>query len=145
MANENLLTLTADIIAAHVQNNKLAASELPVAISSVYDALAQLGTPAAAPAAEAPTPAVSVRSSVKADAITCLDCGKKQKTLKRHLATAHDLTPDQYRTKWNLPPSYPMVAADYAALRADLAKKIGLGRKPGQKMPAKAGARKRAK
>ena len=145
MANENLLTLTADIIAAHVQNNKLAASELPVAISSVYDALAQLGTPAAAPAAEAPTPAVSVRSSVKADAITCLDCGKKQKTLKRHLATAHGLTPDQYRTKWNLPQSYPMVAADYAALRADLAKKIGLGRKPGQKMPAKTGARKRAK
>ena len=145
MANENLLTLTADIIAAHVQNNKLAASELPVAISSVYEALAQLGTPAAAPAAEAPTPAVSVRSSVKADAITCLDCGKKQKTLKRHLATAHGLTPDQYRAKWNLPPSYPMVAADYAALRADLAKKIGLGRKPGQKMPAKAGVRKRAK
>jgi len=145
LANETLLTLTADIIAAHVQNNKLATSELPGAISSVYSALSGLGTPAAAPAEEAPTPAVSVRSSVKTDAITCLDCGKKQKTLKRHLATAHGLTPDQYRTKWNLPQSYPMVAADYAALRADLAKKIGLGRKPGQKAPAKTAARKSAK
>lgn len=137
MDNENLLTLTADIVSAHVAANKVATSDIPLAISSVYTALAGLGTPAV-PVTEPLIPAVSVRSSVKPDAISCLECGAKQKTLKRHLGTSHDLTPDQYRAKWNLPADYPMVAPSYSAKRSEMAKRIGLGRKAGVKIGAKA-------
>jgi predicted transcriptional regulator len=111
---DQLLTLTADIISAHVENNKVATSDLPAAISAVYNALASLSQPVE-PVAEPQSPAVSVRSSVKPNAITCLECGARQKTLKRHLGTAHALTPVEYREKWNLPASYPMVAPHYAA------------------------------
>jgi predicted transcriptional regulator len=134
--NDNLLTLTADIISAHVENNKVATSDLPAAISAVYNALAGLSEPIA-PVVEPQSPAVSIRASVKPDAITCLECGARQKTLKRHLGTAHDLTPPEYREKWNLPASYPLVAPNYAAARSEMAKRIGLGRKPGQKVAAK--------
>lgn len=129
---ETLITLTSDIVAAHVSNNNVAVDEVPLLISTVYGALAGLGGGAPAPV-EALEPAVSVRSSVKKDHVVCLDCGKKMKMLKRHLSTEHGMTPDEYRARWNLGADYPMVAPDYAATRRDLAVKIGLGRKPGQK------------
>lgn len=129
---EMLITLTSDIVAAHVSNNSVSTDEVGSLISSVYSALAGLG---GAPVVEekAPEPAVSVRSSVKPDYIVCLEDGKKLKMLKRHLMTHYNLTPEQYRARWNLPADYPMVAPNYAEKRRDLAVKIGLGRKPGQK------------
>lgn len=129
MADQMLLDHVADIVTAHVSNNSVSASDLPELIQSVYASLAALGQPVE-PVKEKPTPAVSVRSSVKADAVTCLDCGAKFKMLKRHLGTDHGLTPAEYRTRWNLPADYPMVASDYAETRKALALKIGLGRKP---------------
>lgn len=139
--SETLITLTSDIVAAHVSNNSVAVGDLPALISNVYTALAGLGQ--TAPVAEAPPePAVSVRSSVKPDHIVCLEDGKKLKMLKRHLMTHYNLTPEQYRARWNLPADYPMVAPNYAEKRRELAKKIGLGRKPGARRgrPAKAKA-----
>lgn len=127
-----LITLTSDIVAAHVSNNNVDVSDVPTLISNVYSALSALGTNSGG-AKKLPDPAVSVRSSLKKDHLVCLDCGKKMKMLKRHLSTEHNLTPDEYRARWNLSVDYPMVAPDYAASRSDLAKKIGLGRKPGQK------------
>ncbi len=130
--NETLITLTSDIVAAHVSNNSVAVGDLPVLISNVFQALSGLSNeePAAAPA---PEPAVSVRASVKHDHIVCLEDGKKLKMLKRHLATRYNMTPEQYRQRWNLPADYPMVAPAYAEKRRELAKKIGLGRKPAPK------------
>ena len=130
--SETLITLTSDIVAAHVSNNSVSVDDVPALISNVYSALSSLGG-AGAPAEVRPDPAVSVRASVKKDHIVCLDCGKKMKMLKRHLSTEHDMTPDEYRQRWDLAADYPMVAPDYADTRRDLAKKIGLGRKPGQK------------
>jgi predicted transcriptional regulator len=129
--NETLVTLTSDIVAAHVSNNDVTVTDLPALISNVYGALAGLGK--AAPVAEEapPKPAVSIRSSVKPDKIVCLDCGMELKMLKRHLMTHHTLSPDQYRSRWSLGSDYPLVAPEYAEKRRDLAKKIGLGRKPG--------------
>jgi predicted transcriptional regulator len=129
MADETLLTLAADIVSAHVSHNSVAAGELPTLIRSVYASLSTLGE-APAPVEEKREPAVSIRASVKPDAITCLDCGAKLKMLKRHLSTDHDLTPEAYRARWNLPAGYPLVAPDYANKRKELALKIGLGRKP---------------
>lgn len=126
----DLLNLTADIVSAHVSNNSVAVADLPALIGSVHASLAALGTAVAEPEAAQQEPAVSVRRSVKPDHIVCLEDGKKLKMLKRHLMTHYQLTPDQYRTKWNLPADYPMVAPDYAEKRRALAKKIGLGRKP---------------
>ncbi len=131
--NETLITLTSDIVAAHVSNNDVAVDELPKLITNVYGALAGLGQAAPAPEAAPLKPAVSLRSSVKADKITCLDCGMELKMLKRHLMTHHAMTPEDYRARWNLGADYPLVAPDYAETRRDLAKKIGLGRKPGAK------------
>lgn len=129
---ETLITLTSDIVAAHVSNNNVEVDDVPSLISNVYGALAALGQDGTAEE-ELPDPAVSIRSSVKKDHIVCLDCGKKMKMLKRHLMTEHGLTIDEYRARWNLGADYPMVAPNYAETRRDLAKKIGLGRKPGQK------------
>lgn len=129
---ETLITLTSDIVAAHVSNNNVAVEEVPVLIKSIYDALASVGTPVETPAPP-PEPAVSIRASVKPDYIVCLEDGKKMKMLKRHLKTAYDMTPDEYRARWGLPADYPMVAPNYAEKRRELAKKIGLGRTPGQK------------
>lgn len=128
--NEMLITLTADIVAAHVSNNSVAVSDLPSLISNVHRALAGLSSGIAAPEAT-PEPAVPVRSSVKRDYIVCLEDGKKLKMLKRHLMTHYGMTPDDYRAKWGLPADYPMVAPAYAEQRRDLAKAIGLGRAPG--------------
>ncbi len=129
---ETLITLTSDIVAAHVSNNDVAVDEVATLISSVYSALANVEGAQAA-AEEPPEPAVSIRASLKKDHLVCLDCGKKMKMLKRHLSTEHGLTIDDYRERWGLSQDYPMVAPDYAETRRDLAKKIGLGRKPGQK------------
>ncbi len=121
-----LLTLTADIVASHVSNNGVPVSELPQLIQQVYTTLAELGKEAA-PTAEKPQPAVPIRKSITPDYIFCLEDGKKLKMLKRHLKTAYDMTPDQYRERWGLASDYPMVAPNYAEQRRDLAKKIGLG------------------
>mgnify|MGYP000014637105 CR=1 FL=1 len=129
---ETLITLTSDIVAAHVSNNTVEVDDVSNLISNVYSALSGLGNTSST-AEETPEPAVSIRSSVKKDHLVCLECGKKMKMLKRHLSTEHGLTPDEYRARWNLSADYPMVAPDYAATRRDLAVKIGLGRKPGQK------------
>jgi predicted transcriptional regulator len=125
---ETLITLTADIVAAHVSNNSVAVSDLPQLIQNVHGALASLGATDSAPEVKQ-EPAVSVRSSIKPDYIVCLEDGKKLKMLKRHLMTHYQLTPEQYRAKWNLPADYPMVAPNYAEQRRSLAKKIGLGTK----------------
>jgi predicted transcriptional regulator len=137
--HETLITLTSDIVAAHAANNNVGVNELPQLISNVYSALAGLGAPAAEPEAP-PSPAVPVRSSVKKDKIICLEDGMELKMLKRHLMTHHNLTPAEYRQRWSLPSDYPMVAPNYTETRRELAKKIGLGRKPGTKMPPKASA-----
>ncbi|APR51424.1 transcriptional regulator [Sphingomonas koreensis] len=126
---ETLVTLTADIVAAHVSNNSVAVSDLPLLIANVHGALAGLGTKAPEPEAKKQEPAVSIRSSIKPDYIVCLEDGKKLKMLKRHLMTHYQMTPEQYRAKWNLPADYPMVAPNYAEQRRSLAKKIGLGTK----------------
>jgi predicted transcriptional regulator len=131
----DLLNLTADIVSAHVANNSVAIADLPALIGSVHASLSGLGSTAAGTDVPQQEPAVSVRRSVKLDYIVCLEDGKKLKMLKRHLMTHYQLTPDQYRAKWNLPADYPMVAPDYAEKRRALAKKIGLGRKPGKVAP----------
>jgi predicted transcriptional regulator len=135
MAGESsdLLTLTAEIVASHVANNSVGLGDLAPLISNVHAALAGLGAPAPVVAEPEQKPAVSVRTSVKPDGITCLEDGKKFKTLKRHLRTDHGMTPEEYRAKWKLPADYPMVAPAYAETRRAMAVKIGLGLKPGQK------------
>ena len=130
--NEMLITLTSDIVAAHVSNNDVSVADVPALISNVYGALAALGQVVVVEE-KRPEPAVTVRASIKPDYIVCLEDGKKLKMLKRHLMTHYNLTPEQYRARWNLPSNYPMVAPNYAEKRRELAKKIGLGRKPGVK------------
>lgn len=146
LAQETLITLTTDIVAAHVSNNSVSVSDVAGLIANVHSALSGLSVPKAqdAPKQE---PAVSVRASIKPDHLVCLEDGKKMKMLKRHLMTAYGMTPADYRAKWDLPSDYPMVAPNYAAQRKELALKIGLGRKraysvaaePAAKAPAKRG------
>jgi predicted transcriptional regulator len=133
---EMLITLTADIVAAHVSNNSVAVSDLSVLINNVHGALA--GLSGAAPTPVNLEPAVPVRNSVKKEFIICLEDGKKLKMLKRHLMTHYGMTPDDYRSKWGLPADYPMVAPAYAETRRVLAKAIGLGRAPGSGRKKKA-------
>ena len=123
-----LLELTAEIVAAHVGNNTLPVNELPQLINDVYHTLATVGAGPVAP--ERPQPAVPVKKSVAPDYIVCLEDGKKLKMLKRHLKTAYNMTPEEYRDRWGLPADYPMVAPNYAKHRSNLAKKIGLGTRP---------------
>src|SRR6476469_332190 len=127
-AEDTLLTLTADIVAAHVSNNSVAVNDLPKLIQNVHSALSGISGNGAAPEAK-PEPQVSIRSSVKPDYIVCLEDGKRLKMLKRHLSTHYNMTPDQYRQKWGLTADYPMVAPNYAEQRRTLAKSIGLGTK----------------
>jgi len=122
----DLLALTTEIVAAHVSNNTVALSDLPLLINQVYSSLANIGSVPAPPAAR-PQPAVNVKKSVHPDYIVCLEDGKKLKMLKRHLKTAYNMSPDVYRERWGLPPDYPMVAPNYAQQRSRLAKEIGLG------------------
>jgi predicted transcriptional regulator len=129
-ASEALLALTADIVAAHVSNNSVAMGDVQQLIGNVHAALSGLGRKAVqAPVAQAP--AVSIRASLKSDYIVCLEDGRKMKMLKRHLMTDHQMTPGEYRAKWQLAPSYPMVAPNYSEARRGLAHRIGLGRKRG--------------
>jgi predicted transcriptional regulator len=142
--NAALFDLTAQIVSAHVSRNSTQADALPALIQSVFKSLSDVGAPETP---VRPEPAVPVKRSVFADHIVCLEDGKKLKMLKRHLATSYQMTPDQYRQRWNLPRDYPMVAPDYAARRSVLAKSIGLGRRRPKaptpaKTPAKLGTRK---
>jgi predicted transcriptional regulator len=126
--DDTLITLTADIVAAHVSNNSVAVNDLPQLIQNVHGALATLSGASAATEAK-PEPKVPIRSSIKPDYIVCLEDGKRLKMLKRHLMTHYQMTPDQYRQKWGLSADYPMVAPNYAEQRRMLAKSIGLGTK----------------
>jgi len=128
LTDTRLIELTADIVSAHVSNNNTAVADVPALIHNVFAALTNAETPAAPDAVKA-EPAVSVRSSIKQDYIVCLEDGKKLKMLKRYLRTNYDMTPEQYRAKWDLPRDYPMVAPAYAEKRRGLAHAIGLGRK----------------
>ena len=130
-SNPDLINLTADIVSAHVSNNSVATADVASLIQTVYDALSAAGAPPA-PEEPKPEPAVAIRSSVKHDYIVCLEDGKKLTMLKRYLRTNFNMTPEDYRAKWGLPRDYPMVAPAYADRRRDLAKQIGLGRKPGE-------------
>jgi predicted transcriptional regulator len=136
-AEDTLLTLTADIVAAHVSNNSVAVNDLPNLIQNVHSALSGISGQAPVPEAK-PEPKVPIRSSIKPDYIVCLEDGKKLKMLKRHLMTHYQMTPDQYRQKWGLSSDYPMVAPNYAEQRRTLAKSIGLGTKSRRKRGGRA-------
>lgn len=125
--SNELLALAADIVASHVSNNTVAVSDLSMLIEQVYNTLAKVSQQDNSKEAQRPEPAVPIKKSVTPDYIVCLEDGKKLKMLKRHLKTAYDMTPEQYRERWGLPADYPMVAPNYAAQRRALAKKIGLG------------------
>jgi predicted transcriptional regulator len=129
-----VIKLTAEIVAAYVANNQVAQSDLPKLIGEVYRSLSG-ATNFSEPKQEQPQlkPAISARKSVAPDYLVCLEDGKKFKSIKRHLRTHHDLSPEQYREKWNLPSDYPMVAPNYAQARSSLAKKIGLGQRRGKR------------
>jgi predicted transcriptional regulator len=135
-ANQELLGLTAEIVSAHVSNNPVSISDLPNLIQEVYRTLSTMGQPAAPPA-EKQQPAVPIKKSITPEYLICLEDGKKLKMLKRHLKTAFNLTPDQYREKWGLGPDYPMVAPNYTKHRSSLAKRIGLGTKPRNRPPGR--------
>ncbi|MGI9383971.1 MAG: MucR family transcriptional regulator [Methyloligellaceae bacterium] len=124
-----LVELTADIVSAYVSNNTLVVSELPALIENVGEALALAADKASKPHRPELKPAVSIKRSVTPDHIVCLEDGKKFKSLKRHLRTYYNLTPEEYREKWGLPHDYPMVAPNYAAARSELARKFGLGQR----------------
>ena len=127
-SHAQILRMVTDVIASYLKKNPVAASELPDVIGSVYAALSGKPAEPAEPAEQRPEPAVSVKRSVTPDYIVCLEDGKKLKMLKRHLRTTYNMTPDEYRAKWGLPPDYPMVAPAYANRRSEFAKQIGLGR-----------------
>ncbi len=131
--DDMLIELTADVVAAYVSNNPVPAGELPNLIADVHAALGRVGGAAEQAPVEKPKPAVNPKKSITDDYIICLEDGKKFKSLKRHLMTHYNLTPEQYREKWGLDPNYPMVAPNYAAARSQLAKEMGLGRKRGRK------------
>lgn len=125
--NPQLIEMTADVVAAYVSNNVVPPAELPGLIRGVHGALQQVRTGVEEPKAQ--EPAVPLRKSINSDYLVCLEDGKKFKSLKRHLRTKYNMSPQEYREKWGLPADYPMVAPNYARQRSDLAKKMGLGRK----------------
>lgn len=124
---QDVLSLTAEIVAAHVSNNTVPLADLPALIQQVFQTLSSIGTGDAQP--PRPEPAVPIKKSVMADYIVCLEDGKKLKMLKRHLKTAYNMTPEKYRERWGLPSDYPMVAPNYAKQRSQLARELGLGTK----------------
>jgi len=121
------IKLTADIVSAYVSNNSVPSADLPALIGHVHSALSRVSSGQIEPSSEPPKPAVSVKKSITSDYLVCLEDGKKFKSLKRHLRTQYNMTPEQYREKWGLAPDYPMVAPSYAAARSHLAKQMGLG------------------
>ena len=131
-ADDELLRMTAEVVSAYVSNNTLPTGQLGDVIQAVYNSLRGLEGGAAEPAAEPLKPAVPIRKSITPDFLVCLEDGKKLKMLKRHLRSTYNMTPDEYRAKWSLPPDYPMVAPKYAEQRSEFAKKIGLGRGTGR-------------
>jgi predicted transcriptional regulator len=126
-SGSTFIKLTADIVSAYVSNNSVPSSDLPALIGQVHSALTRVSSGQGESPAEPPKPAISVKKSITADHIVCLEDGKKFKSLKRHLRTQYGMTPEQYREKWGLPADYPMVAPNYAAARSHLAKQMGLG------------------
>lgn len=126
-SNDMLLALTTDIVSAYVSNNSVAVADLPALMASVFQNLSKIGSGSTPVSDVRPEPAVPVKKSVTPDFIICLEDGKELKMLKRHLKTAYNMTPEQYRDRWNLPADYPMVAPNYAKQRSKLAKQIGLG------------------
>lgn len=135
MANDFLLELTTDLITAHLSNNAVTADQLPGLITAVHSSLVGLGKPEELPAVRL-EPAVSIRSSVKPDAVTCLACGAKMQLLKRHIAIEHGMSPSEYRRHWGLALDHPLVAPNYAARRKAFAHEFGLGTLPGRKAKA---------
>jgi predicted transcriptional regulator len=130
MAEDNqLIELTAEIVAAHVSNNNVAVGDVANLVQRVHEALSGLGQAPSEQEPQRKQPVVTARASVKPDFIVCMECGKKQKTLRRHLQSAHGLTPDQYRADYGLPRGYPMTAPNYSESRREMAKTTGLGRK----------------
>ena len=127
MANSNFIELTAEIVSAYVSNNTVPAGDIPSLINQVHSALSRVSTGQGESPAESLKPAVTVKKSITPEYIVCLEDGKKFKSLKRHLRTQYNMTPEQYREKWGLAPDYPMVAPNYAQARSQLAKKMGLG------------------
>jgi predicted transcriptional regulator len=121
------IELTASIVSAYVSNNSVPTQDLPTLINQVHSALTRVSSGQGEVSADSLRPAVSVKKSITADHIVCLEDGKKFKSLKRHLRTQYNMTPEQYREKWALPPDYPMVAPNYAIARSQLAKQMGLG------------------
>ncbi|MEJ6788729.1 MucR family transcriptional regulator [Brevundimonas sp. BR2-1] len=136
--NAQLLEMTADIVSAYVGNNTVQATEVPGLISSIHAALTQVSNGAVEPEPEIKDPAVPVRKSITPDFLICLEDGRKFKSLKRHLRTKYNMSPEEYRAKWGLAKDYPMVAPNYAKARSDLAKSMGLGQ--GGRKPARAAA-----
>ena len=132
VSRDEILRMAVDVVAAYLSNNQLPAGQIPEVIDTVFRSLGALDGASSEAKPEPQKPAVSIRRSVTPEYIVCLEDGKKLKMLKRHLRTNYDLTPEEYRAKWNLPPDYPMVAPNYAKQRSEFAKKIGLGRKPGE-------------
>lgn len=126
---DELVELTAEIVSAYVSNNTVVATDLPSLINNVFDALKKASSSGVQPTNEELRPAVPIKKSVTSEYIICLEDGKKFKSLKRHLRTHYDLSPEEYREKWGLPHDYPMVAPNYAAARSDLAKRMGLGQR----------------
>ena len=139
-ADDDLLRMTADVVAAYVSNNTLPTGQLGEVINAVYSSLRRLEGQVAEPPPEPLKPAVPIRKSVTPDYLVCLEDGKKLKMLKRHLRSTYNLTPDEYRSKWGLAPDYPMVAPNYAEQRSEFAKKIGLGRGTGRSSRRSGGA-----
>ena len=132
--NDEILKMTVEIVAAYVSNNDVNSALVPDVINSIYSSLNALNSQSSKRATEALKPAISIRRSITPDHIVCLEDGKKLKMLKRHLRASYGMSPDDYRAKWGLPLDYPMVAPNYAEQRSNFAKKIGLGRKKGEKL-----------
>ena len=133
VSRDEILRMAVDVVAAYLSNNQLPAGQIPEVISTVFRSLNSLDGTSVEVSQEPLKPAVPIRRSVTPEYIICLEDGKKLKMLKRHLRTTYNMTPEEYRAKWNLSPDYPMVAPNYAQQRSDFAKQIGLGRKPGEK------------
>ena len=145
VSRDDVLRMAVDVVAAYVSNNKMPPGGVPEVISTIFESLSAADAVAAGGATEPQKPAVPIRRSVTPDFIVCLEDGKKLKMLKRHLRTAFNLTPEQYRAKWNLLPDYPMVAPNYAKKRSEFAKKIGLGLKTTRKGKGKGKSKSKAK
>ena len=129
VSRDDVLRMAVDVVAAYVSNNQISSGQISEIINSVYNSLIGLDDTPSETDSELQKPAIAIRKSVTPDYIICLEDGKKLKMLKRHLRTTYNLTPEEYRTKWGLPPDYPMVAPNYAKQRSQFAKDIGLGRK----------------